>query len=121
MLETGTRAYLVEREGVLIGLITAADVTAVPRERWSSTAVEAAMIPAERVTTVTPETGVFEALRLMQQHDVHQLPVLDDGRVVGLLTRGDVLRQIELRTVFRDRRGERAGEQDRERDRTRSG
>ena len=106
LLETGTRAFLVERDGVLIGLITAADVTKVPRARWGTTPIEAAMIPAERVTTVTLDTGVIEALRLMQRHDIHQLPVLEHGRVVGLLTRGDVMRQIELRTVFGDRRGE---------------
>jgi CBS domain-containing protein len=31
---------------------------------------------------------------------VHQVPVLDDGRLVGLLTRSDVLRQLELRAMF---------------------
>ena len=109
LLETGTRAYLVERDGVLIGLITAAEVTRASRDRWSVTTVEAAMIPAERVITVAPETGVVEALRLMQQHDVHQLPVLERGRVVGLLSRGDVLRQIELRSVFAERGRGRGG------------
>lgn len=123
LLESGTRAYLVERERVLIGLITAADVTRVARDRWPLTPVQDAMIPAERVTTVTPETGVMEALRLMQEHDVHQLPVLEDGRVVGLLSRGDVMRQIELRGTPGDRRGGRARERERERerDRTRGG
>ena len=115
LLESGTRAYLVEREGVLVGLITAADVTRVGRDRWPVTPVQDAMIPAERVTTVTPETRVMEALRLMQEHDVHQLPVLQAGRVVGLLSRGDVMRQIELRSTLGDQRGGRAAERDHER------
>ena len=39
----------------------------------------------------------------MQEHDIHQVPVLDDGRVLGMVTRGDVMRQIELRAEFRAR------------------
>ena len=103
LLETAERASLVARDTVVVGLITAGDVMKVPRDRWSATPVASAMVPVERVFTVTPRTGVIEALRLMREHDVHQLPVLDDGRVLGMLTRGDLMRQIELRTVFRER------------------
>ena len=70
------------------------------------------MVPAERVITAAPETGVIAALRLMQQHDIHQLPVLEHDRVVGLVTRGDVLRRIEVRSIFGER-GERRPERDR--------
>ena len=59
------------------------------------------MVPADRIVTVGPQTGVIEAMRLMREHDVHQLPVIEDGRMVGMVTRGDVMRQIELRSVFR--------------------
>jgi signal-transduction protein with cAMP-binding, CBS, and nucleotidyltransferase domain len=38
-------------------------------------------------------------MRLMQEHDVNQLPVLEEGRLVGLLTRGDVLQRLELNTL----------------------
>lgn len=111
LLESGERTYLVEREGTVIGLITAADVASVPRARWGETPVEATMVPAERVITVAPETGLIAALRLMQQHDIHQLPVLEHDRVVGMLTRGDVLRRIEVRSIFGDG-GERRPERD---------
>ena len=102
LLATAERAFLIERDGAIAGLITATDIAKVPRERWAGTRVVEAMVLAEQVVTVTPDTGLVEAMRLIQQHDVHQLPVIDDGRVVGMLTRGDVMRHIELRTVFRD-------------------
>ncbi|MSQ41790.1 MAG: site-2 protease family protein [Dehalococcoidia bacterium] len=113
LLTTGQRAFLVERAGAVVGIITASDVVKLPREQWRATAVEAAMVPSERVLTVGPETSVVEALRMMQQHDVHQLPVIENGLVIGLLTRGDVMQQIELRTVF--------GEHERRRGRERRG
>jgi CBS domain-containing protein len=41
--------------------------------------------------TVTPETSTVEAIRLMRQHRIGCLPVVKDGRLVGVLTEGDFL------------------------------
>lgn len=43
--------------------------------------------------TVTPEAGVVEAARLMTDNNVGALPVVDDGRLVGLVTEGDLIMQ----------------------------
>ncbi|MFN8584573.1 MAG: site-2 protease family protein [Dehalococcoidia bacterium] len=102
LLRAAERAYLVGDEGRVLGLVTASDITRLPRERWASTTVRDVMVPAEQVKTVMPQTDLVAAMQLMQQHDVHQLPVLEDGRLVGMLTRGDVLRQIEIRMRFQD-------------------
>ncbi|MEZ4501608.1 MAG: site-2 protease family protein [Dehalococcoidia bacterium] len=100
VLATGERAFLVEGDGRILGLVTATDLAKVPRGEWASTAVEQLMIAAEQVATIAPQAGVVEAMKLMQERDVHQLPVIESGRVVGIITRGDVMRQIQLRTVF---------------------
>lgn len=63
------------------------------------------MIPSSSVITISPQTRVIDALRLMQEHDIHQLPVLSDGRVAGMLTRADVMRHIELRMVLGGEQG----------------
>jgi Zn-dependent protease/predicted transcriptional regulator len=102
LLRAAERAYLVGSDGHVIGLVTATDITRLPREQWARTAVTSVMVPAEQVRTVTPGTDLVEAMRLMQQYDIHQLPVLDEGRLVGMLTRGDVLRQVEVRMRFQD-------------------
>jgi len=102
LLRSAERAFLVRNNGSVVGLLTAADITKVPREEWGVTSVSRIMVPSGRVLTVSPDTGLIEAMQLMQQHDIHQLPVLDDGRLVGMLTRGDVLRQIEVRMQFQD-------------------
>ncbi len=109
VLGAAERAFLVESGGRIIGLLTTSDIARVARDRWPQTAVESVMVPAERVVTIEPTSGVVDSLRLMQEHDVHQLPVLDDGRLVGLLSRGDVIRQIELRTQFGRDGGESGG------------
>ena len=54
------------------------------------------------VITVTPETRVEDALRLMARHHISGLPVVDaTGTAVGILSEGDLLRRIELGTETR--------------------
>ena len=103
VLTMAERAFLVEDGQRVIGLITTSDLAKHPRDEWNRTSVQQAMVPTEKVVTVEPHTELLEALKLMQEHDIHQLPVLDDGRVLGMVTRGDVMRQIELRAEFRAR------------------
>jgi CBS domain-containing protein len=40
--------------------------------------------------TATPSTTLPEALELMKKHKIRRLPVVDDGQVVGIVTRGDL-------------------------------
>ncbi|CEP68642.1 ACT domain [Moorella glycerini] len=42
--------------------------------------------------TVTRETSVLDALELMKKHKIRRLPVVQDGRLVGLVTERDILR-----------------------------
>ncbi len=100
LLATGERAFLVEEDGVIVGLLTATDIARVPRAEWPSTPIRRVMVRAEQVQTVEPHTRLLAAMRLLQEHDIHQLPVLQQGHVVGILTRGDVMRHIELRAAF---------------------
>ena len=53
------------------------------------------------VLTVRPESGIRQAACLMHEQKVGALPVVDDGRVVGILTERDVLRAFEA--LIRDR------------------
>ena len=43
------------------------------------------------IISVTPETSSIDALQLMREKSVGCLPVLDDGRLVGLITTYDFL------------------------------
>ena len=47
------------------------------------------------VITVRPETGIRQAMRLMREQKVGALPVVERGRVVGMLTERDILRAAE--------------------------
>jgi acetoin utilization protein AcuB len=45
---------------------------------------------AQRLTTVAPDTPIADALALTREHRVRHLPVVEDGRLVGLVTDRDI-------------------------------
>ncbi|GAA6733563.1 CBS domain-containing protein [Thermus oshimai] len=51
-------------------------------------------VMTENPITVTPETDLEEAMRLMTEHRVRHLPVLEGGRVVGVVSIGDAVKAI---------------------------
>lgn len=42
----------------------------------------------KNLVVVKPETPIFDAIDLMKEHDIHRLPVLENGKLVGLVTEG---------------------------------
>ncbi len=91
ILGSGTRTVMVTRDDDLVGLTTVHQIAAVPRDKWGATTVADAMTPIARVKQITPATGLWEAMTAMDRDGVNQLPVTDDGRIVGMLARADVI------------------------------
>jgi len=44
----------------------------------------------ENLVTVAPNTKIFDAVDLMKKYDIHRLPVLDNEKLVGLITEGTI-------------------------------
>jgi Zn-dependent protease/CBS domain-containing protein len=92
----GLRAAPVMEDGRLLGLVTLSGIRHIPRERWSDVPVREAMVPIERLHMVHPEQKLKDVLPLMAQQDVNQLPVVDDGRLVGMIGRDSIVRYLEV-------------------------
>ena len=54
-------------------------------------------IKGKTLFTTTPEGSVLEAVRVMAQHDIGSLVIMDRGRMAGLLTFAEVLRALAER------------------------
>ena len=94
------RSFLVRHDdGGLAGIVTLSDVRPMPRENWENGRVTDIMTRYADLATIGPDAGLEAALKLLQEREVNQLPVVtDEGRtVVGLLTRAGILRLIEAR------------------------
>jgi len=95
---TGRRAHLVVSDGKLVGLMRIEALQAVPRDEWSSTSVQAVMIPREKLPWTAPDEPVLSVLERMRTANVDQLAVVRGDNVVGLVTRDSILRVVQART-----------------------
>jgi CBS domain-containing protein len=97
LLPHGWRSAFVMQVDQLVGLITLSDIRHTPREQWGQTPVGHAMIPVERLHVVSPQQSIKEVVPLMVAQDVNQLAVIEEGRLVGVLSREDIMRSLQIR------------------------
>ena len=89
MMEAGGfRRLPVTRNGEVIGMLTERDLRQ-HRGYLESTKVSAAM--SSGLISVGPNTTVPEAARLMVKHKIGGIPVLENGKLVGIVTTIDML------------------------------
>lgn len=87
---------LATRAGALVGILTTGDITGrvVAGGRSGDLMVRAAM--TSDPVTLSPETAALEALTQMSERAIGHLPVIQSGRVVGIVTRTNLLAQRSL-------------------------
>lgn len=96
MMASGQRVLPVERAGRFLGLVSLTDLQKSERRAWERMTAAEIMTPLERLACVAPDADAGEALDELARRGVNQLPVLEDGRLVGLLRREDVLKWLSL-------------------------
>jgi Zn-dependent protease len=95
MYETKHLGFPVVDRGSLIGIVALADVHKIsPQDRE---AMQVRDVMTRTPTTLPPSAPLIDALRIMTGQDVGRIPVVADGALIGIVTRTDVLRVMELR------------------------
>ena len=94
-LQRRRRAAAVYQDDQLVGIVTISDVKRQPQQKWSQTPVREIMT-REPFYSVSMDDDLNLALRLLAQHDLNQLLVLNQGQLVGFLHRADVIRYLQL-------------------------
>ena len=100
LLPQNRRAMPVTTDGRVVGMVTLGDLRDVPPERRSTTRVAEVMGGRDGVDVVRPTDSLAQALETLGRGDHEQAPVVDGRRLVGVLTRRDVLRQFQLRAAL---------------------
>jgi len=107
---------VVDGKGELVGMVTEGDFlrrgelgTQRQRPRWlefllgpgrlaaeyvQSSGQKVAEIMTPEPKTITPETSLDEVVRLMERHRIKRLPVVQDGKLVGIVSRANLLHAL---------------------------
>jgi Zn-dependent protease len=97
VLTGGKRCFFVTEEGQLQGMLSLRDITEVPKPKWRYTTVQQVMTPTSRLVQVTPETKLLDALSVMADSNVAQVPVIESGNLLGVLSREQIVQYVRLR------------------------
>jgi len=100
-------AYPVVEGERLVGMVGIRRAGSVPFEERPQKSVADVMVPVEELETITSEAEMIEALATLQE-DPKRAPVLDDGRLVGIISLSDAVRAIEIESVRRPPESRRA-------------
>lgn len=95
MADHGIGALVVMRGDELVGIVSERDYARkVILKGRSSAETPVWQIMSSPVVTVTPDTSVPTCMMLMTERRIRHLPVVQDGRVVGVLSIGDLVRAV---------------------------
>jgi Zn-dependent protease len=98
ILKRKERVFMVTDGDGLEGIVCLEDVKRTPREKWAGSAVRDIMTPKDKLQSVGPEADGKDILSSLTAKDVHQVPVVEGGRVTGIICRSDVLKVLQLRS-----------------------
>jgi CBS domain-containing protein len=95
MAEANVGALLVMKGEKLVGIISERDYTRKVFIRGkSSKETQVDEIMSKDVTTTKPGDGVDDCLRLMTEKHIRHLPVMDGGKVIGVISIGDLVKHV---------------------------
>ncbi len=86
----------------LVGCITTRQVKEIPREAWSRETIREAAGACSPENTISPDTDAIQALARMNQGGVSRLLVVENGRLVGLVTLKDLLDFFSLKVELEE-------------------
>jgi len=81
----------------VVGCVSAKAVGVLPREKWPWKTVREVMSPCAAENSITPDTDALEALTLMSRTGNSRLMVMNEGRLVGIVTLRDLMSFLAMK------------------------
>jgi Zn-dependent protease/predicted transcriptional regulator len=93
---TDDRTLIVMDGDRAVGLVSLRNLGKISRGRWESSTVRTVMTPIERLALVDPKQPASEALKQLIGDDLRQMPVSQDGHIIGMLRLSDMMDWVQL-------------------------
>jgi Zn-dependent protease/CBS domain-containing protein len=98
ILTSGRRCFPVGSGSEIMGLMTLHNVKEVPRDQWTTETVREAMTPFDKLKWVRPDEELSSVLRILTQDDINQVPVVQDNKIIGMVSRENLLNFVHVRS-----------------------
>lgn len=98
VLTNGQHCFYVSDGLNILGMLTLKDITDIPKPKWGFTTAYQAMTPIQRLLHIESDMDLLAALQAMENANVSQVPVMEQGRLVGTLTRDRVASYLRTRS-----------------------
>jgi Zn-dependent protease/predicted transcriptional regulator len=98
ILTSGRRCFPVVSGSGIVGLMTLANISEVPRDQWTTETVQQAMTPFEKLKWVRPDEELSTVMRILTEDNVNQVPVVADHQIIGMVTRENLLNFVHVRS-----------------------
>ncbi len=96
MLRHKHLGYPVVKDGKVVGVVTLKDIMN------SDEFEKVERVMSKDVLAVNPDDSIIKALRIMSERRIGRLPVLKDGKLVGIISRSDIIKLAEIAEVFEE-------------------
>ena len=96
MIGGGERSVVVANDDYVVGILTVSDLSRVPRGEWPSTPAQRIMTPRADVVTIAADAPAADVMPLLAQRRLNQLPVIDEGRMIGIITRREFVDRLQI-------------------------
>jgi CBS domain-containing protein len=101
MVEANVGSLLVTDEGAIVGIMTERDyLRRVTLEGRTDKETAVRDIMSSPVYVVTPDTQIDECMALMTDRRIRHVPVVDEGKVVGVVSIGDLVKYTSKQQEF---------------------
>ena len=80
---------VVDDDEKLVGVVSRRDFRKVKKSNQMQSPIKAIM--SRKLVTIDYDKSAFEAARLMIKHDIGRVPVMEDGKIIGIITRSDAM------------------------------
>jgi len=94
VIEDGNRCFFIIEDGLIEGMLTLHNIKKVKQEEWNTLPVKKVMTPLDDLITAPPDENAWTLLRKMDEADVNQIPVIESGQMIGLVTRKILLHYV---------------------------
>jgi len=100
VLPTGRDCFLISWGAELEGMVTLQQIKKVPRTGWVTTTVQDIMTPANKLKVAHADQDLLGVLQEMSGENTNHIPVMEAGKVIGMINREDVARFLRTHAQF---------------------